>query len=249
MSSKKSGNNYFWGVFLLLAGVFLVVSQMGLLPDAGVVEILLTIACVAILINGLAHVSFGCILFSLAFIGILYDKELGITAITPWTILVAALLGTIGLNLIFGKLKRNFRRKHMQGGYEYHHKGIHMSAEKDVEDSQSMEGENIMISTTFSSAIRYVNSNDLRYASISANFGGVTAYFDNASIPTGNAVLNVGVNFSGVEIYVPKSWKVINHVNAVFGGVEEKGQQAEPETATLTLEGACHFGGITIYYV
>ena len=43
------------------------------------------------------------ILFSIAFICIIYDDWLGITALTPWTVLGAALLGSIGLSLIFKK--------------------------------------------------------------------------------------------------------------------------------------------------
>mgnify|MGYP006893000712 FL=1 len=43
---------------------------------------------------------------SIAFICIIYDDWLGITALTPWTVLGAALLGSIGLSLIFKKKER-----------------------------------------------------------------------------------------------------------------------------------------------
>lgn len=55
------------------------------------------------LFNGIRNVNFWEILFSIAFICIIYDDWLGITALTPWTVLGAALLGSIGLSLIFKK--------------------------------------------------------------------------------------------------------------------------------------------------
>ena len=78
--------NYFWGVFLILAGAYLVVSQLGYLPAVGVFSLLFTVVCIAVIVASIPHVHFGGILFPLAFIAIIYDKPLGITAITPWTV-------------------------------------------------------------------------------------------------------------------------------------------------------------------
>lgn len=105
--------NYFWGVFLILAGAYLVVSQLGYLPAVGVFSLLFTVVCIAVIVASIPHVHFGGILFPLAFIAIIYDKPLGITAITPWTVLLAALLLTIGLHLIFGR----FRKKIVHRGH------------------------------------------------------------------------------------------------------------------------------------
>ena len=46
------------------------------------------------LFKGIRNVNFWEILFSIAFICIIYDDQLGITALTPWTVLGAALLGS-----------------------------------------------------------------------------------------------------------------------------------------------------------
>lgn len=243
MKNKKIGGNYFWGAFLVLAGIFLIMCQLGLLPEAGVITILLAIACVAMLISGIFHLSFAAILFSLAFLGILFDDTLGITEITPWTVLIAALLGTIGLNLIFGKAKIRFRQRRRDA------EKIRNVKDGFEADSQRMQGENIQISVSFSGTTRYIESDDFRYASINASFGGAKVYLDNATVPTGNAVLNMELNFAGAELYVPANWQVIDHVTSLFGGVVEKGKTAQPVTATLTLEGNNHFGGITVYYV
>ncbi len=237
--------NYFWGVFLVLAGAYLVVSQMGYLPKVSVFTLIFTIVCLAALIASIPHLSFGGILFPLAFIGIMYDEQLGITAITPWTVLLAALLGTIGLHLLFGR----FRKKHC-----FWHTKMHMFGGKDKEnwdraDSGNLEGEQVYIRVSFGSVIRYITSEDLKIINISASFGAAKIYLDNAQILSGNATVNIDSSFAGVELYVPHNWQVINHMSSSFGAVDEKNKHTGELTATLTLEGNNSFGGITIIYV
>lgn len=233
--------NYFWGVFLVLAGVYLVISQMGYLPHVGIFTLIFTIVCLAVLISSVLHLNFGGILFPLAFIGILYDEQLGITPITPWTILLAALLGTIGLHLLFGK-----RRKKHWHGHNFHAVG---NKNRGKTDSESMDGEMLYIHASFGEVIRYVTSQDLQTADIDASFGAAKVYFDGVQIPSGNATVNIDCSFAGVELYVPHNWQVINHIDSVFGAVDEKNKHTGELTATLTLEGSNSFGGITIIYI
>ena len=105
------------------------------------------------------------------------------------------------------------------------------------------------ISSTFGSVIRYITSEDFRYAEIDASFAGVKVYLDQARIPSGNATINIDSSFAGVELFVPKEWQIVNHVESSFGGIDEKNNRNGEVTATLTLEGSNNFGGITIYYV
>lgn len=241
--------NYFWGIFLILAGAYLVVSQMGYLPKVGPFTLVFTIVCLAALVSSILHLSFGGILFPLAFIGIMYDHQLGITAITPWTILLAALLGTIGLNLLFGRFKKKHWHRHHK-----HHKGhwdVEISSDGRSGDgsNENLDGEWVYIRSSFSSVIRYVTSKNLQAATIEASFGATQIYFDDAQIPSGNATVNIDSKFAGVELYVPHNWQVINHLASSFGGVDEKNKHTGELTATLTLEGSNSFGGITIIYV
>lgn len=241
--------NYFWGVFLILAGAYLVVSQMGYLPKVGPFTLVFTIVCLAALVSSIPHLSFGGILFPLAFIGIMYDQQLGITAITPWTILLAALLGTIGLNLLFGR----FKKKHWHRCHK-HHKGHWnvengRNGENGGDSVENLDGEWVYVRSSFGSVIRYITSDNLKRADIEASFGAVEIYFDNAQIPSGQATVNIDSKFAGVELYVPHNWQVINHLASSFGGVDEKNKHTGELTATLTLEGSNSFGGITIIYV
>ena len=204
--------NYFWGVFLILAGAYLVVSQLGYLPAVGVFSLLFTVVCIAVIVASIPHVHFGGILFPLAFIAIIYDKPLGITAITPWTVLLAALLLTIGLHLIFGR----FRKKIVHRGHSK------KRDEWDEVKGERLNDDELDISSTFGSVIRYITSEDFRYAEIDASFAGVKVYLDQARIPSGNATINIDSSFAGVELFVPKEWQIVNHVESSFGGIDEK---------------------------
>ena len=234
---------YFWGAFLLFAAVFIVISQMGYLPDVGVFSLLGTVGCIAIIIYSIPSGSFGGILFPLAVIGILYDDQLGITAITPWTILLTALLGTIGLNLIFSPLKSKYRF-----GKKYK-ENLERRQEFGDESGESVNGENVWLKSNFGSLIRYVTSEDLRYVSLDSSFSGVKIYLDNARVPAGNVTFDINSSFSGVELYVPKNWEINNHIHSAFGAVDQKNKSNEEKNVTLTLEGENTFGGITIFYV
>ena len=60
--------------------------------------------------------------------------------------------------------------------------------------------------------IRYITSTNLQTVNIEASFGSAEVYFDHAQIPSGNVTVNVDINFSGIQLYVPHNWQVINHV-------------------------------------
>ena len=95
------GKKIFWGIFFILAAVLVVISKLGIVPDIGVFTILVTAVLACTLIEGVRHLNFFEILFSIAFLCIVYDKPLGIEALTPWTVLAAALFGSIGLSMLF----------------------------------------------------------------------------------------------------------------------------------------------------
>ena len=63
-------------------------------------------------IQNIIDLSWGGIFFPLAILAIIFEKPLGIEAITPWIVLIAALLLTIAFEMIFPKNK--FHR-HLHG--------------------------------------------------------------------------------------------------------------------------------------
>lgn len=187
------------------------------------------------LFNGIRNVNFWEILFSIAFICIIYDDQLGITALTPWTVLGAALLGSIGLSLIFKK----------KSG---HKPSISFEYDSDDDDEKYI-GENIKIDNNFGTAIKYVNSDNFCMADVDNSFGSLTVYFDNAIIQSGSAKIKVDNSFGETNLYIPKEWKTENNLGQAFGSVKIHGVCEGSSNNTLKLKGETSFGEINIYYI
>lgn len=226
----------FWGIFLLVGAAFLVVSKLGYFSDINIFSLLFTILLIGIIIKSIIKVNFTGILFPLAFIGIIYDDKLGITAITPWTILFAALLGSIGLSLIFKRPSKWSKLNYSWDGEK--------TETINIED----EG-HIRFKTSLGSSIKYINTNKFEYANLECSLGNMQVYFDNAIMAKENAVVKINVSFAAMQIYIPRGWNVINNANVSFGAIEEKNKRDSVITNTLTIIGDVSFSGVEIFYI
>lgn len=226
----------FWGVLFIVIGIFLIISKLGYFPNVNAFSLLLTVLLVVVIVKSIYHLNFAGILFPIAFICIIYDKQLGITSITPWTVLIAALLGSIGLSMIFHKHIEWCNTKYIHEDYEFD--------KIDVED----EG-HIRFKTSFGGSIKYINTNKFEQADFKCSFGALKVYFDNAVMSNNNAVVRLDASFSGVELYVPKSWKLDNKANVFLGAVDEKNRSNEVAANILTLVGDISFSGVEIIYI
>ena len=89
--------NIVWGLTLILGALLVIFSQLGYFDTVGIPSLIITILLIPVIILSAASLNFSGILFPLAILGILYDDVLGIQALTPWPILLAALLLSLGL--------------------------------------------------------------------------------------------------------------------------------------------------------
>ena len=174
------------------------------------------------------------ILFSIAFICIIYDEPLEITALTPWTVLGAAFLGSIGLSLIFGGKKRKWKT---------------VTGNVGTSSSEQYTGKEIRCENSFGSAIRYINSDNFRRAAIENNFGSLSVYFDNAIVQEGSANVSVENNFGETNLYIPKEWKIQNNLDRSFGAIRETGSSIGTSSTVLYLNGSANFGEIHLHYI
>lgn len=237
----KKGRNIFWGVFFILGAVFILGAKLGFMKDVGVWSLIWTVLFAALLVRSLFKISFYGIFFSLAFLGILYAEPLGITAITPWPILGAALLLGMGCKMIFPQKKR-FRDR------------IHFSVKgnPDVEPNKvinNQDGAQVSHEVSFSSAVKYINSDNFENGSFECSFGYLKVYFDNAVMQNASASVHLENSFGAIELYIPKGWAVDNQMENSFGGINEEGNPEPDGLHTLYLYGDNSFGGITVIYV
>ena len=228
--------NIFWGILFVLGAIGLVIGKMGFLSDINPFSLGFSVILGAIIIDSLFRLNYAGILFPIAFLCIIYDKQLGITALTPWTVLIAALFGSIGLSMIFPKKNKFFK------------KSSSWSCEEGEKINIEDEG-NIKISAAFSGGTKFINTDKFASANISCKYSGLQVYFDNAVMAENTAVIKLDVAFSGLELYIPKNWNVENRTNVFLGGVENKKYGDKVYTNTLILTGDVKLSGVEIHYI
>lgn len=234
----KKGN-IFWGLFFILGAVILITSRMGFLPELNFITVFLGILLAACLVESVIHFSISGILFSLAFLCIVFSDVFGLGAITPWPVLGAALLGSIGCSILFPKKRWSRYQRNMHGEVDHEH----------FDSIDDVNGGNVIMETSFGAAVKYVKSDNFQNADVRCSFGAMKVYFDDAIIQGDSARVNVDISFSGVELYVPKTWRIEDQVETMCGGVEEKGRYDSTSTKTLYVTGNVKFAGLDIRYI
>lgn len=224
-----------WGVLLIVASIFMLVSKLGYLPGVNATSIILTIFLIAFIVKSAIRVNFPGILFPIAFISIIYSKQLGFQEITPWPVLAAALLGSIGLSMIFKKklLTLNLNKR------DY----------KEFEKFDMQDESRIAMDTSFGSSVKYINTDKFVQADLDCSFGALKVYFDNAKMLNEEAIVRLDASFSGVELYVPKTWRIESNLDVTLSGFNEKNRCIAETTNTLILIGDITFSGVDIIYV
>lgn len=94
-------------------------------------------------------------------------------------------------------------------------------------------------------------STDARFhgAWLTAIFGGITLDLREARPAPEGASVNATVAFGGVEVLVPKGWRVSVRSVPIFGGVEDKTDRSQPpapDAPTLHIDAVSIFGGVEI---
>lgn len=229
--------NWFWGLFFIGCAILLLLGNRNIFFGLSTTTLMLTVLLLAAFAHSLSQRSVWGSVFSLAFLASLYLDKLGITGLSPFSLMGAAALLSIGISFLYHPDKTRCCHSH------------HSYADDSFKDVESVHDDQMVFTTTFGSSIKYVKSDDFRQACITCKFGGMKIYLDQATIQNGDALIQVDASFSGIELYIPKSWYVINKVNTTFGGVEEKMKNSSTGVPAVTLIGNVSFSGITIYYV
>lgn len=232
----------FWGIFFILGAIFILVAKLGFFHNIGIWSLIWTIFCVAILIKGIVRLNFFFLFMPIAFLGITYAEQLQIQAVTPWPILGAAILLSIGCSMIFPSKrgKRLYKKYCNQDNFT-------VNGEDRIINEE--DGASCSCSVHFGSSIKYINSEAFETGSFEVSFGALKVYFDNAIMKGTQAYAYVDNHFGGTELFVPKAWTVVNRMDNVFAGVDEKGRNNPDGVHTLYIQGDNHFGGVTIYYI
>lgn len=230
---------WFWGIFFLLSAVLLVASQMGWVSARiSFWSIIITLFLIAAFIQSLVHKTITGMIFSVAFLCMVYAEPLGIKHLVPWTILGAAFLVSVGLSLLF----------HAGTGWRID-RYRHRRATDKTEETTINDDSYTQLSGSMNSSIQYVQAQNFKRADIDVYAAGMKVYFDNTIIKEDNAEINITASFSGVEFYVPREWRIEDRVNSFLAGIEEKGRPSAEDGPTVLLKGNLKLSGLVIHYI
>lgn len=237
MKMSKNSGKILWGLLFILGAVYMIASKVWTLPGISVFNVILGVFCLWVFFEGVRHVNFWEILFPIAFVCILFSAPLGLSAFTPWPVLGAALLGSIGLSMIFKPKK--------------HHEWTVGNGQSNGfgSNSEQCNGENLRFDNSFGESIKYINTDNLSTVSVDNSFGSTSVYFDNAIIQGESASVHVDNSFGEVSLYVPRAWNVDVNVDKAFGSVNMRGRMEGTSTHRLLVSGETNFGTLTIVFI
>lgn len=228
-----------WGIVLLGGAAALILGKLGYLDgmfrEVSVWTVLWSVVLIGVFIDGICKRSFGLMAFAVAFFVIVNDEWLGLTAITPWPVLGAALLVTIALNILFPRTK-TFKK--WKGG---HPKNRSVNEE-------TVNGDFVGYENCFGSAVKYV-SGEVATVNVESSFGAMEVFFSGATLKGNSAQVHVEASFGEVKLNVPAAWRVVINIDNSFGGVDEEGHCNPNGENVLYVSGEVSFGHLKIVYM
>jgi predicted membrane protein len=221
----------FWGLLLVVFGVLFLLDRMGGLDFGTLIgtywPVIIILLGVSILIgNGFRRPGAG--LFFIVIGGFFLLNQLDLLAYNVWEYLWPVLIILFGLWVLFRGV---FRRS---GGDPGKFPEIH---DADID-----------VSCFLSGMKRRIESQNFRGGHVTAIMGGLELDFRAAGLDGGKATLDATAIMGGIDIYVPRDWRVVVAGTPIMGGFDDK-HRSVPDAevkATLYVKGTAIMGGITI---
>jgi predicted membrane protein len=228
--------NWIWGIFFLAAAIFVVASQTGAFASIGFWSIAATVLLAAVFISSLTDLNFFGLFISLALLYLIYQNPFHLVVFSFWQLILAAVFASMGFSMIFHS--RYHHHWHCRNGCDFQ-----TSKEK-------IDGNDVFVKTSFCESCKYPHSDSLRTARLASSFSKLSVYFDQVQLSPEGAEACIDVSFGEMILYVPRDWRIVDHVRAAFGAVNSNIDTEPPATGApaLTLTGSVSFGNLVIRY-
>lgn len=238
----------FWGIFFLAAAALVIVNQMGIWTyKMGFWAIIGTIIFALALIDGLINRRITESVFSIAFLLMIFAQPLHITSLVPWTILLAAVLISIGLGIIFRNRFHTFAYANKKiKGFRDKREGISDHIFTDTVTNEN--GAHVIVDQTLSDTSRYIHSKELETIDINTKMGDINVYLDDAQAAGDTVVMNLNSTMTDLNIYLPLSWEVESNLAPTFGSFEVDGT-SNGGGPTLIVQGHASMTDIKVKYI
>ena len=123
-----------------------------------------------------------------------------------------------------------------------------VSAKRRLVPLEDPDADDVRIVAIFDQMAFRSTASSFRGGTVDCWYGGGAIDLRGATLDPAGATLRVRTIFGGGQIVVPDSWRVVNDVVVVAGGIgDTRGRGERPDDAPeLRLEGICVFGGFGI---
>ena len=221
VSVGRKSRSVFWGAVLILAAVVLIMNGVGIEFGYGITpwRIIAGVLLAAWLIYEIVRLKFTDLFFPLAFLFIVFQSPLANalnmesdTIVSPWIILLAALLLTVGFKMIF-------KPKHI----------INING-KDIpfENAKDLGGK-------VGSETLYLDASDLSNVVIRDHIGTSQIYISNRESYDGNGKITVCDNLGLVVLHIPNEWNVVTHSSDNLGKITIPPHESENAKSILLV--------------
>lgn len=234
---KKSRRAILWGCILLVAAALIIGGQFASFASISVWTIIASILLVVIFVESLLNFNYIFMLLVIAVLYILYRQPLGLPDVGIGYLILGALLGGLGLTLMF-KPKPP--------------KNVYFSDERPITIIDGSESDNQPVArVSFSAGSRYLHAAALQNCRLTASFGALQVYFEEATLAGPRADVLIDCSFGAVKLYVPRDWQVVDNLRTAIGGVSNnvRNSTAGEGAPQLVLSGNVNFGAVEVYYV
>jgi hypothetical protein len=254
-ASTNSGGRILTGLLLLVAGGLLLARQLGAAIPSWMFQWHMLLIAIGLLISFKSNFkNAGGLIMILIGVAFLLNDIIPNAHMENY--IWPGILMTIGI--LFIMRPRPGARRHWHkwenANRDWTNYGENLK-NKIVDESTPVQGqpieddaEYIEVNSVFGSVNKLILSKNFKGGEVNAFMGGAEINLLQADIK-GPVQLEINTVFGGAKLVVPGSWHIKNEITAVFGGVEDKrnaGIASIELNKTLTIKGACVFGGIEI---
>lgn len=234
-------------MFFLAAAIFIIVCQTVTFLNIGFWSIAATVLLAAVFVSSLVDLNFFGLFISAAILYLIYQGPFKWFFITPWLLLLAAVLASIGFSMIFhNHWHHDWTHWDQCDGHD-HCSGM----DSFNKSTENIDGNDIFVKNSFSESYKYLHADCLKTANLSTSFAKLGVYFDQVQLSPEGAEARVNVSFGEMTLFIPRNWRVIDHVHSSFGSVDHsmRNPSLDANAPTITLTGSVSFGSLEINYV
>jgi hypothetical protein len=230
-------NNWFWGVFFVLAAVFVIVGAVTSFAQIGFWSIIAAILLAAVFIQSLIHLNYFGVFMSLAVAYWIFQQPLNLFIISPWLLILSAILLSIGFHIIF--------RKHSKCQYVKRHGDDDYTTIEEIDDNTPY------VKVSFGASSKYLHADALKGGQFHCSLGELKVYFDQVQLHPDGAEIYVDCSLGAISLYFPRTWRVVNRLHGGLGGVNEDTQRntPDPNAPQLVVTGNVSLGAVEIHYI